>query len=370
MEHGEWPGAEGYPVVMNSRYDRRGRLGSDYLPQRQTVYYQDGNGLLVPAGGAIGGGLHRSHSASAPRRPAQIVINNAQYEDRSLSRSPRGHSHNRKGSHGHDRRYDDSEDEYHERAYSPRRRRRPSRGHESRSPSPYYDYELEKKMKKLEELEEKEKEDLAREKYEEELLLKEAKKAKKKKEEEEMKKKAIEEYHIKELEERAKKEKEKKEADEEFRERVKKTFGQAGYDDEYIEKILKKGEKGKGHGHGKEIKIKDLTRPTYIKVHQKHVSPETLDEYNLPWGWDEVSSLHSPQQMSLPLTTLNSVIRTILSSSSGFQKPIRLVSYLFRAIPSQLVLHLSRETCFRSYRLPGPVYRLESDPKRDILTPN
>ncbi|CAF9934134.1 hypothetical protein IMSHALPRED_009607 [Imshaugia aleurites] len=287
MEHGEWPGAEGYPVVMNSRYDRRGRLGSDFLPQRQTVYYQDGNGLLVPAGGAIGGGLHRSHSASAPRRPAQIVINNAQYEDRSLSRSPRGHSHNRKGSHGHDRRYDDSEDEYHERAYSPHRRRRPSRGHESRSPSPYYDYELEKKMKKLEELEEKEKEDLAREKYEEEVLLKEAKKAKKKKEEEELKKKAIEEYHIKELEEKAKKEKEKKEADEEFRERVKKTFGQAGYDEEDIEKILKKGEKGKGHGHGKEIKIKDLTRPTYIKVHQKHVSPETLDEYNLPWGWDE-----------------------------------------------------------------------------------
>ncbi|CAD6566185.1 MAG: hypothetical protein ASARMPRED_008581 [Alectoria sarmentosa] len=300
MEHGEWPGADGYPVILNTRPGRnRGRLATDYPHQRQTVYYQDGNGLLVPAGAAIGGGLHRSHSAAA-RRPAQIVINNSQYEDRSVSRSPHGHSHNRRSSHG--RHYnDDSEDEYHDRAFSPHRRRRPSRSHESRShesrsPSPYYDFELDKKMKKLEELEEKEKEDIAREKYEEELLLKEAKKAKKKKEEEELKQKAIEEYHLQQLEEKAKKDKEKKEADEEFRERVKKTFGQAGYDEESIEKILKKGEKGekgekgKEHGKGKEIKIKDLTRPTYIKVHRKHVSPETLDEYNLPWEWDERDS--------------------------------------------------------------------------------
>ncbi len=146
-------------------------------------------------------------------------------------------------------------------------------------------------MKKLEELEEKEREELAREKYAEELLLEDAKKAKKKKEEEAFKKKAIEEYERKQIEEKAKKEKAKKEADEEFRERVKKTFGQAGYNEESIEKILKKGEKGKEHG--KEIKIKDLTRPTYIKVHRKHVSPETLDEYNLPWEWDEVSFLRS-----------------------------------------------------------------------------
>lgn len=268
---------------MNTRPGRnRGRLG-------QTVYYQDGNGLLVPAGAAIGGGLHRSHSAAA-RRPAQIVINNRQYEDRSVSRSPHGHSHHRRSSYGHDHHYDDSEDEYHERAYSPHRRRRPSRSHGSRSPSPYYDYELEKKMKKLEELEEKEKEELAREKYEEELILKEAKKAKKKKEEDEFKVKAIEEYNKKQAEEEVKKEKAKEEADEEFKKRVKKTFGQAGYDEDSIEKILKKGEKGKGHGHGKEIKIKDLTRPTYIKVHRKHVSPETLDEYNLPWEWDERDS--------------------------------------------------------------------------------
>lgn len=78
-----------------------------------------------------------------------------------------------------------------------------------------------------------------------------------------------------------------KEADEESRERVKKTFGQAGYDEESIEKMLKKGEKGQEHGHSKEIRIRDLTRPTYTKVHHKYMSPETLDEYNLPWEWGE-----------------------------------------------------------------------------------
>ncbi len=35
----------------------------------------------------------------------------------------------------------------------------------------------------------------------------------------------------------------------------------------------------------------DLTRPTYIKVHRKHLSPYTLDLYDLPWEWNDVSSL-------------------------------------------------------------------------------
>ena len=33
----------------------------------------------------------------------------------------------------------------------------------------------------------------------------------------------------------------------------------------------------------------DLSRPTYMKVHQKHLSPETLDVYQLRWEWDDVS---------------------------------------------------------------------------------
>ncbi|KAL8803964.1 MAG: hypothetical protein Q9182_002836 [Xanthomendoza sp. 2 TL-2023] len=34
------------------------------------------------------------------------------------------------------------------------------------------------------------------------------------------------------------------------------------------------------------IRETDLSRPTYIKVHRKFMSPDTLDVYNLPWHWD------------------------------------------------------------------------------------
>lgn len=32
------------------------------------------------------------------------------------------------------------------------------------------------------------------------------------------------------------------------------------------------------------------SRPTYIKVARWHICPETLDEYSLPWVWDDVST--------------------------------------------------------------------------------
>lgn len=35
----------------------------------------------------------------------------------------------------------------------------------------------------------------------------------------------------------------------------------------------------------------DWSRPTFIKVHRKHLSPETADAYDLPWESDLVSSL-------------------------------------------------------------------------------
>ena len=34
----------------------------------------------------------------------------------------------------------------------------------------------------------------------------------------------------------------------------------------------------------------DRGRPTYIRVHRKHLSPETLNDYHLPWEWDFVST--------------------------------------------------------------------------------
>ena len=148
-------------------------------------------------------------------------------------------------------------------------------------------------MHRLAELERKEEEEAARQKFEEEKIIEEAKKAKKKKEEEALKKLAIEEYNAKKLEEELKKKKEKEEADKAFKERVRAEFGAAGYDEASIEKILNKEGKEKHGGHGQK-KIMDLTRPTYIKVHRKHLSPETLDLYELPWEWDDVSSSLTP----------------------------------------------------------------------------
>ena len=168
-------------------------------------------------------------------------------------------------------------------------------------------------MKKLEELEKKEEQEALRARYEEERLVEEAKKAKRKKEEAEFKKKAVEEYEIEKAErkkkeedartraieeyehqkaaEKARKDKEKKEADEEFERRVKKTFGEVGYDEESIQKVLEKAEKGGGkllHKKEKDKLIMDLRRPTFVKVHRKHISPETLDAFDLPWQWDTV----------------------------------------------------------------------------------
>ena len=262
------------------------------------MYYTDGNGLLVPAG-AAGVGRMRATSASEHRRPTQIVINN-EFENHSPQRSPqRDH---RRRSHGHDYHYEDySDDSWDERAHSPRRHRRRShhRKSPSRSPSPYepYDFEYEKMKAKVEELERrehaKEEEERARARYEEELLIEEAKKVKKKKEEEAFKKKAIEEYNTKQAEERIKQLEEKKKADEEYKKRARKDLEKAGMDEEEIERVLKGKERsphehGHGHGHA-HPPVMDLSRPTWIKVHRKNMSPETLDVYDLPWEWDPVS---------------------------------------------------------------------------------
>lgn len=331
-----WPGDDvinGVPVVLTGRPGRlRNRHGSEHM-NRQTVFVQDHNGLLIPAAALGPGGLQRSTSVSGHgrRSPTQIIINNSQREDHSPVQAPR-----RRSVH-HEPRFED--DDWDDRAHSPPRRERERRQrsrvrhrherHESRSPSPYFDLDMERKLRKLEDLEKKEEEARQRKRYEEELLVKDAEKAARKKREEELTKAAIAEYNLKQREKEAKEKKEKddliaeynlkqkekeakekkekdaliaeynakqkekaekekkekEEAEKAFRERVKATFGKAGYSDKSIERILEK-EKG---GNSGQMKIMDLTRPTYIKVHRKHLSPDTLDAYDLPWEWDDVS---------------------------------------------------------------------------------
>ncbi|KAL8970662.1 MAG: hypothetical protein Q9183_001410 [Haloplaca sp. 2 TL-2023] len=329
----EWPGYDAYnnpPVMVGGRPARgRPRHGSDF--PRQTMYFTDANGMLIPQGAGVMG---RSNSVSGGR-PPQVIINNTQLDEL----SPPHTSRSRRTSG-----YDD--DSWDERAHSPHRHRHQSRDrsrrrsrdhsrqrsrdrshdrrrhshshhydHESRSPSPYWDYETERKMKKLEELERKEEEEAARERAKQEMIIADAKKAAKKKEEEDFKKRVLEEAEREKYEKQMKEKKKKEEEDKTFKARLKEMYLAQGYSEESIEIMINDHEKKKqghvspnqhsphalgGHAHGghdgamvrvnEPPKVVDLNRPTYIKVHRKYLSPDTLDAYDLPWEWDDRDS--------------------------------------------------------------------------------
>ncbi|KAL8944102.1 MAG: hypothetical protein Q9216_000693 [Gyalolechia sp. 2 TL-2023] len=334
----QWPGYDAYntqPVVVPGRPVRgRHRHGSD-LPH-QTTYFTDANGMLIPQAGA---GLGRSNSVSGGR-PAQIVINNTQWDEFSPPHSAR------RKSRGHSPGYSD-DDNWDERAHSPRRYRNHSRersrdrsrrrsrdrsrrrsrsrsherrrhshrpGHESASPAPYWDLATVERMRKLEALEKKEEEEAARERAKQERLLAEAKAAAKKKEEEEFKKRVLAEAERERYEKEMKEKKKKEEEDKIFKARLKDMYLAQGYSEESIEIMIKDAEsKKKGHGpppppppgphsphalsHDNAImkvtdqmKVVDLNKTTYIKVHRKYLSPDTLDAYGLPWEWDDEDS--------------------------------------------------------------------------------
>ena len=167
-------------------------------------------------------------------------------------------------------------------------------------------------MKKLALFERKEEEEAAKERAKKDMLIAEAKKTKEKEEAEKMKKAAVAEYERKKFEKEMEEKKRKEEEEKMFKKRLKEMYLAQGYSEESIDIMIKNGEK-KNHGHGhsphaghghdgalvpvttvNEVKVMDLSRPTYIKVHRKHLSPETLDVYNLPWEWDEVTQSQSP----------------------------------------------------------------------------
>ena len=252
---------------------------------RQPVYYAGPDGqLLVPASG----GVQRSSSVSGQRPPHINIYNDyaASWDDHSGRRPSSAHG---------SLYYDEVED----RVYraGPRVRR------PSASPSRELDPETKEKLKQYDDLKKKEEEKAQQKRIEEKLLMdrikREAELAEREKEEKELKKKAIEEYKLKEEEERIKKQKEKEREDEEFRERMRKTLWANGYSAEQIDRMMKKAEKkSDGDSSGRSTTALVLNRPTYIKVHRKHLDPETLDVYQLPWEWDDVG-LHSAPDRGL-----------------------------------------------------------------------
>lgn len=227
----------------------------------------------------VGGGHHRASSMSGPR-PAQVIINNdngVQLEDsRSDGRRP-------SSSHGgrycyEDRYYDDRE--------RPRIR--------ARTPSPFLDFETQQKLKEFEDMKRREEDEKRTKELEEKIIfqqtMEEAERAERLKEERELKRKAIEEYKVQEAEDKIKKQKEQEKEDKEFKDRMRKTLWANGYSDEQIERMIMKAEKNEP-GHGSSRKSRNeiaMPRPTYVKVHRRHIDPETLDLYELPWEWNDV----------------------------------------------------------------------------------
>ncbi|KAJ5776374.1 uncharacterized protein N7511_001385 [Penicillium nucicola] len=68
-----------------------------------------------------------------------------------------------------------------------------------------------------------------------------------------------------------------------------------GYSDEQIEVITTRRKKGEEEDKRKdnkkeEKKTEEENRLTWIKVHRRHLLPETVEAYNLPWDWDERDS--------------------------------------------------------------------------------
>lgn len=90
---------------------------------------------------------------------------------------------------------------------------------------------------------------------------------------------------------------------------------------ENTEKLMKRA-KNEGHEHSMQTKTVDLTRPTYIMVHRKHLSPATLDAYSLPWEWKRVNPTH---RLVCCLADKNSAraIHTTSSLSNGSRSTIR-----------------------------------------------
>ncbi|KAJ5168298.1 uncharacterized protein N7482_003892 [Penicillium canariense] len=143
--------------------------------------------------------------------------------------------------------------------------------------------ELKQKIRdeKLKEIVRQKEEEEERDKLKREILEEERRKA-----ELAMKAAAVEEWK---LEQERIKQKQKDEAlkrDKEFRERLRLDLG---YTEEEIEQMLTKKKKAEEKKKDEEEHHHHETteKTTWIKVHRKHLLPETLLAYNLPWDWDE-----------------------------------------------------------------------------------
>ena len=251
----------------------RTRLNTEHAIPHQSGYYAGAEGqFLVPANG-----LHRSASVSAQRPQVNIYNDNVPHWDAPSGYRPRS---------VHGVLYDN---DYEDIVYERRRSGSKVRS----SPQREFDEETKGKLKSYEDLKRKQEESEQRERIKEKLrvdqLKADAERADREKHDKELREQAIEEYKIKEEEEKIKKKQQQEKEDEEFKERMRKTLWANGYSSDQIERMMKRAEKKDLEGGDSRSRALALNRPTYIKVHRKHLDPETLDVYRLPWELDDVS---------------------------------------------------------------------------------
>ena len=118
--------------------------------------------------------------------------------------------------------------------------------------------------------------------------------------------KAVEEWKLEQFRKEEDKKRKEKEKDEQFKSEFRKRMAARGYSDASIESFLKKTKDGESSRHdgsgndghrrqssGTDLALVNLNgdRPTWIKVARKHLHPDTLEHFNLPWKYDEVCSL-------------------------------------------------------------------------------
>ncbi|ERF70673.1 hypothetical protein EPUS_02539 [Endocarpon pusillum Z07020] len=264
------------------------------------------------------GGRKRASSTTGLPQP-NIIINNADSGSRSRSRE---RTRRRSPSRGR-RLYDGEYEEFIHR-----------RGRSSRTPSPYYrseyrseyrpekveqiervDYETRKALEKLKIFEEEKAAEEAQKKFKADMELRKAKEQLEKAEAEEkrialekkavedwqrekaeaeekrkaLEKKVVEEWQREQDAKKAREKKEKEELDKKVDEQFRAKLAEAGYSLSEIEDIINHKAERDEKKHVNEMRIARL-RPTYIKVHKKHLLPETLDVYRLPWSYDSKDS--------------------------------------------------------------------------------
>jgi hypothetical protein len=296
-----------YTRIRRPRHSRHGSVISGNHNHRHHHVHEPAYAapnLAVPVVDV--GGRQRASSTSGLPQP-NIIINTDVSRSGSHSRS-RSRERVRPRSRSRGRRYDD--DDIYEEIIE-------RRGRISRSPSPYYhrvervhqgeradrgkeiDYETRKALEKLKIMEEEKEREETHRRLKAEMEIKKAKEELAKAEAEAKRKadqkKTIEDWQREQDAKKAKEKKEKEQIDKMVEEGIRNKWRQSGLSEEQIDVLIKGEEKNKRRAANELMLQGD--RRTFIKVHKKHLLPETLSVYGLPWSYDNVCPL--PRRWSL-----------------------------------------------------------------------